>query len=203
MTQKKNNLKTTHGKRTAHRLIKIAWKLFTIKGYENTSMENIVLEAGVTRGALYHHFKGKKGLFFAVFEKAQEEISSRVEIAMENESDNWEKLLTGTKTWLKLAIDPELQQIILIDAPSILGWNVWRTVDEQKSGQSLKKALEKLIEDKTIKPFPVVALKHIISGASNEAVLWLMKNKNPKKAFREAWFTIGTVLDSIRIEPKV
>ena len=192
----KKSLKVESGEKTAAELIKIARKIFSKKGYAATSMEEIVSKAGVTRGALYHHFKGKIGLFKAVFKNGQEDILCLVNNAIKGKTDPWERLYVSSYAWLKSATDPDLQRIILIDAPSILGWTIWRSVDEQKSSMILRQILSDLLDAKEIKPLPLDALTHVIAGAANELVLWVAESENSKIAFEEAWIAFKTFIDS-------
>jgi len=176
----------------------IARKIFSTRGYSDTALEEIVREAGLTRGALYHHFDGKKGLFLAAFENAQSEIAARIIQATGAKGSAWEKLISSTYAFFEACRDIELQRIVLIDAPAILGWDVWLRVDEEKTHENLRTLLKELIEDGVIKPLAVEPLTHLISGACNEAVLWIAQSDDPKKAFDEAWSTMKALLYSLR-----
>lgn len=119
---------------------------FSERGYAGASTEEIVRAAGVTRGALYHHFSGKPGLFLAVFEAAQQEINERIVRAAETTTDPWQNLVRGCRAFLEACIDPQLQQIVIIDAPAVLGWAVWRQVDAEYGLNSLRFSLTSLVE---------------------------------------------------------
>ena len=192
-----------NGRKTTIKLLKIARRMFSKRGYGDTSMEEIVQKANVTRGALYHHFSGKKGLFVRVFEDALTDVVKRVEKPQGEDLNTWEKLLASTHAYLNACIDPELQQIILIDAPAILGWDVWRRVDEEKSLHILKGLLTKLMEEEVIESMPVDALAHIISGAVNESVLWIAQSEDPQKALEEAWSTMKSMMNCLRIGSRI
>lgn len=109
---KKNKAET---EQTIQNLINIARHHFTAYGYANASLEEIVKEAGLTRGALYHHFKNKKGLFLAVFEAVQEEVGGYVEAAAAQSKDSWEQLVNGCQAFLEGAVESHNQRILLID----------------------------------------------------------------------------------------
>jgi AcrR family transcriptional regulator len=192
-----------NGRKTTIKLLKIARRMFSKRGYGDTSMEEIVQKANVTRGALYHHFSGKKGLFVRVFEDALTDVVKRVEKPQGEDLNTWEKLLASTHAYLNACIDPELQQIILIDAPAILGWDVWRRVDEEKSLHILKGLLTKLMEEEVIESMPVDALAHIISGAVNESVLWIAQSEDPQKALEEVWSTMKSMMNCLRIGSRI
>ena len=196
-TQNKSK-RVENGHKTLVNILGTARQLFSEKGYGNTSMEEIVQKIGVTRGALYHHFSGKKGLFLRVFEEAQSDVARRLDIVVKEASNAWEKLISATDAYLEACIDPDLQRIILIDAPSILGWDVWRQVDEAKSMVILKSILVELMDEGIIEPLPVDALSRYIGGAVNESVLWVAQSQDPQKALEEARFTIKTILGLLK-----
>jgi AcrR family transcriptional regulator len=195
---KQGHKKVEHGKQTAAELIRLARDMFSKRGYAHTSMEELVRTAGLTRGALYHHFPGKKGLFLAAFESAQTDIAARISQALDDNLSAWEQLISATFAFFEACRDPELQQIALIDAPAILGWNVWRRVDEEKTHHILQSLLKKLIDDRVIKPIPLQPLTHLVAGAANEAVLWIAQSEDPARAFEEAWSAMETLLHSLR-----
>jgi AcrR family transcriptional regulator len=194
----KGHKRIEQGKKTSADLIRIARQMFSRRGYANSSMEEIVLKAGVTRGALYHHFSSKEGLFLAVFENAQAEIASRIYQASKDQRSAWGKLVSSTFAFFEACSEPELQQIVLIDAPVVLGWNVWRRVDEAKTHDTLRSLLKELIDTKVIQPLPLRPIAHLIAGAANEAVLFIAQSEDPKKTFKETWSAMETLLRSLR-----
>ena len=185
-------------KQTSAQLIAIARKLFSTRGYSDTSLEDIVLKAGMTRGAIYHHFEGKKGVFIAVFENALTEIANRVTLAEKGQRSIWEKFISCTYAFFEACLDSDLQRIVLIDGPAVLGWDVWRRIDEAKTLDILRSHLKELLDRGIIKPLPLEPLTHLISGAVNETVLWIAGSEDPKRAFDEAWSTINAFLESLR-----
>ena len=194
----KPSVKIQRGQKTSAGLVTIARKIFGARGYSDTAMEEIVRKAGVTRGALYHHFDGKKGLFLAAFEDAHTDIANRVIQGGMGKRSAWEKLISCTYAFFEACRDSELQQIVLLDAPAVLGWDVWRRVDEEKTLHILRSLLTELIDKGIIKPLPIEPLTHLLSGAANEAVLWIAGSDDPKKAFEEAWSTMKALLCSLR-----
>ncbi len=198
-----NTLKTRisnrqRSEKTSAQLIEIARKLFASQGYSETSLEKIVQNAGMTRGALYHHFKGKKGVFLAVFENALAEIASRL---MRVESENnpaWDSFMACTYEFYKACLDSDLQRIVLIDGPAVLGWDVWRQVDQDNTFDILRTHLKELLDTGIIHPMPIEPLTHFISGAVNETVLWIAGSENPEKNFNETWSALETVLTSLK-----
>ena len=187
---------------TIARLIKVSTREFSQKGYAAASTEEIVRLAGVTRGALYHHFKNKQDLFLAVFKEAQREIGRRIEAQTEAESDLWRQLILGCRAFLEACSDPVLQQIVVIDAPSVLNWSDYREVDATLPGSGLsllKECLMELIQNGVIRPLPVEALAHLLSGAMDEAAVWIAQSPNSKKALKESQSTLETLLTSLRL----
>jgi len=186
------------GKETAAQLVAVARKFFSTRGYSNTTLEDVAREAGVTRGALYHHFGGKKGLFLAVFNDVQTEIANRLHKVDKCGFPIWDRFVSCTRVFFEACLDSELQQVVLIDAPAVLGWDIWRRIDEEKTLGILRSHLKELIDQGIIKPLPIEPLTHAISGANNETLLWVAESEDPRKAFEEAWFTINQFLRSLR-----
>ncbi len=185
---------------TAH-LIEIAREVFTKDGYANASTEEIVHRAGVTRGALYHHFGSKEGLFQAVLAHVQQQVGPRIETVTAEYEDVWEQLVVGSVAFLEVSLDPQVQRIMLIDAPSVLGWSLWRELDAQYSMKSLREALSELIDQGVLAPLPLDALTHLLSGAMNEAALWIAQSSDPQNALADATQALKHLLTSIRQNP--
>ena len=201
MSIKKKITKKQQSQATTKRLIRFAMKEFSSKGYARASTEAIVRDAGVTRGALYHHFNGKKDLFYAVFKEAQREIGRMIEEQADSEADLWEGLISGCKAFLSACSNPELQQIVVIDAPSVLDWNTYREVDTDMPGSGLsllKECLQGLIDQRTIKSLPIEALAHLLSGAMDEAAVWIAQSKNSPMALKEAQNALEVLMESLR-----
>ncbi|GEN86045.1 TetR/AcrR family transcriptional regulator [Oceanobacillus sojae] len=195
---KKNKAET---EQTIQNLINIARHHFTAYGYANASLEKIVKEAGLTRGALYHHFKNKKGLFLAVFEAVQEEVGGYVEAAAAQSKDSWEQLVNGCQAFLEGAVESHNQRILLIDGPAVLGWDTFRKMDEKYSMNSLKEQLQSMQEQNQIKSLSVEAMTHCLSGAMNEAVLWIANHLDRKMdVIEEAMIVLRHLLEGLREE---
>jgi AcrR family transcriptional regulator len=183
---------------TTKRLLEIARQQFTKNGYAQTATEAIVEEAGVTRGALYHHFGSKDGLFKAVVEAVQQDVALRIEKAVSKYNDPWEQLLVGCKTFLTASMDADIQQIMLLDAPAVLGFETWREIDSQNSMRLLRESIEELVDKKVIQTPSAEAFTHLLSGAMNEAALWVARSANPKQTLIEATKTLEHLLNSIK-----
>ncbi|MCP3817869.1 TetR/AcrR family transcriptional regulator [Streptomyces sp. A3M-1-3] len=165
---------------TRQTLLRESRRLFATLGYGAVGLAEIVRAAGVTKGALYHHFDSKADLFRAVLEQVQQEVGRKVAATAESQDGSWNQLTAGCQAFLTASTDPEIQRIMLVDGPAVLGWNEWRALDEAASARHLAEALTALIEEGTIPPQPVVPLTHLLSGAMNEAALWLATSENPQ-----------------------
>jgi AcrR family transcriptional regulator len=198
MASEKPTTKVAQREATTKRLLEVARRQFTEHGYAQTATEAIVEEAGVTRGALYHHFGSKDGLFKAVVEVVQQDVAKRIEEAVSKTNDPWQQLLIGCKTFLTASMDADIQQIMLVDAPAVLGFETWREIDSQNSMRLLQESVQELVDKKMIQTPSVEAFTHLLSGAMNEAALWVARSPNPKKPLSEATKTLEHLLEAVR-----
>ena len=182
---------------TTAALVAAARELFADKGYAQVSLAEIVDAAGVTKGALYHYFDGKDALFQAVLEQIHAEVADRIEQATDG-LDSWQQLVVGCRTFLTASAEPHRQQIMLIDAPSVLGWGTWRRLDASTSMQHLIDVLTRLVEEGEIPQQPVVPLAHLLSGAMNEAALWLAGSDHPRRDLKQTLTALTGLLESLR-----
>ncbi|MEU7996122.1 helix-turn-helix domain-containing protein [Micromonospora sp. NPDC049060] len=182
---------------TRRALVAESRQLFATRGYAAVGLAEIVRVAGVTKGALYHHFAGKAELFRAVLAEVQREVAHRVATTADAEADPWARFTAGCQAFLTASTDPEIQQIMLIDGPAVLGWNEWRALDEAASGRHLADALTLLIEEGLIAPQPVAPLTHLLSGAMNEAALWIAGAADPT-ALADTRTALARMLDALR-----
>ncbi|MGI5200399.1 TetR/AcrR family transcriptional regulator [Spirillospora sp. CA-108201] len=165
--------------RTRQELLRASRLLFADRGYGAVSLAEIVEAAGVTKGALYHLFASKADLFRAVLEQVQGEVGETVARTADAHDDPWTRLTAGCQAFLAASTAPGVQRIMLVDGPAVLGWNEWRALDEQASARYLAEALTELIQAEVIAPQPVAPLTHLLSGAMNEAALWLASSGDP------------------------
>ena len=128
------NKNVERGQATRAHLIEVATRLFAAHGYDGTSIEAVLAESGVSRGSLYHHFAGKDALFLAVLEDVGARGRPAGAEATRDAPDPVAALRGGCLAWIRLAGDPVVQQIMLIDAPAVLGWQRWRELDDSNLG---------------------------------------------------------------------
>lgn len=166
---------------TRNALIAAARRLFTAKGYEGVSAEEIVREAGVTRGALYHHFGGKAELLEAVYERLEAESTERVaHIVLDSDLHSpVEAMKAGIEAFLDECAEPELRQIALHDAPAVLGWDRWREIGAANGLGLIEASLAAAIEAGEIRKLPVGPTAHLLLGALDEAAMLVARSDDP------------------------
>src|SRR6516164_4313629 len=154
--QEKRRTQAERAADTRDALIAAARPLFASPGFAGVSMEAIVRAAGVTRGALYHHFADKTELFAAVFEQVEDEVAVRMgeAITASNQTDPIEVMRLGAGFWLDACSDPEVQRIVLVDAPAVLGWTRWTEIGNRYNIGMVRALLTEAIETGRIPPQP-------------------------------------------------
>ncbi|MET9149971.1 TetR/AcrR family transcriptional regulator [Streptomyces griseoflavus] len=155
---------------------------FAADGYHHVVLAEVARAAGVTKGAAYHHFDSKAGLFRAVVREVQRELGERVADAADRHEDVWERLRAGCRAFLAAGTDPAVRRILLVDAPTVLGWDEWRALDEESSARHLAEVLTELAAAGIIADQPVEPLARLLSGAMNEAALWIARGGDPPAA---------------------
>ena len=175
-----------------------ARQLFTERGYAATSTTEIVERAGVTRGALYLHFAAKDELFRAVFEQLEGEVTKHVAEEALTSADPLEQLRRGTRAYLDACIDPAVQRVVLLDGPSVLGWETWQAI-EQRYGYGLVLAgVEAAIGAGLISAQPVEPLAHVLFGALTEAGMVVARADEPRTARADMEAAMDRLLDGLR-----
>ena len=137
------------GRATRQRFITVATELFADRGYEATSLEVILERTGASRGSLYHHFAGKDRLFEAVVEAVHGQVGQATLDAAtaSGETEAHGLLKAAELAWIRLAGDPVVRRILLIDAPTVLGWRRWREIEEEAGLGMLKEVLRQAAVD--------------------------------------------------------
>ena len=183
-------------------LLKIARRFFAERGYADTATEEIVRRARVTRGALYHHFKDKQDLFRAVLHEEQSKIAAKGIEAASKETDPWRALMAANEAFLDACLDPAVQQIVLIDAPAVLGSEGFRQSDESYYLAGLKTAIEAAIAARIIEEQPAEPLAHMIMGSMNEAARLIAHASDKKRARREVSASANRMWNGLRIDTR-
>jgi AcrR family transcriptional regulator len=185
---------------TRRELVKVARRLFAKRGYAATPIEEIVRSAQVTRGALYHHFDDKRDLFRAVFEEMESELSKHVMAATAAESRSELHLDVGSQAMLDACLDPAVQRIVLLDAPSVLGWETWHEIEERHGLGLLQGALEMAMEAGHIERQPAGPLAQVVLGALMEAALAIARADDVEAARAEIGASVARLIRGL--EPR-
>jgi AcrR family transcriptional regulator len=179
-------------------LLRAARELFAERGYSAVGTEQIVARAGVTRGALYHHFRDKQDLFRAVHHEMERELMEAIGRRMGEQSDPWELLVTGLRAFLDACTDPALMQIALLDAPAVLGWAEWREIDERYGLGLVSAGLENAMAAGLFPRQEVRPLAHLMLGALGEAAMVIANAPDPAAAREEIEGPLLTLLGGLR-----
>jgi len=194
------NKKVERGRATREQLIEIATPLFAGRGYEDTSIEAVLQESGVSRGALYHHFAGKEGLFQAVHEAVAARIDQEIALATRGADGPVAALRAGCLTWVRLAGDPVVQRILLVDAPAVFGWTRWREREEQHSLGMIKIALQAVSDVGRLPADLVTPFAHMLLAALNEIAIVIARADDTDDATREGEDAIEALLQRLLVQ---
>ena len=180
-------------------LVAAARPLFAERGYAGVGTEEIVRAAGLTRGALYHHFEGKRELFEAVYEQIEVELAERIAAGALNAgaASPLEAMRAGAEMFLQACTVPEVQQIVLLDGPSVLGWDRWREIGAEHGLGLIEATLQAAIDAGAIAAQPVRPLAHVLMGALDEAAMLVARAEDPERARAEVGRTIDTLLGAL------
>ena len=177
-------------------LIGAARALFAEHGFGGVGTESIVAAAGVTRGALYHQFADKTELFQAVYEAIEEDLARRLDerVIAAGASDPIEMMMLGANAWLDACREQEVQRIVLLDGPAVLGWQRWREIGMRYGFGLVEGLLTHAIEVGRIAPQPVRALTHVLVGALDEAGLYIARAEDQAAAGEEMRAVIAALI---------
>jgi AcrR family transcriptional regulator len=181
---------------TTGALLDAARELFAKDGYAATSLDAVVTRAGVTKGALYHHFAGKRELFEAVFVREQERLAEGLEQAFAREKDPWEGLQASCRGFIDIALDPELQRIVLVDSFSALGFAAVRELETDLLDR-LRAALQMSMDAGHLPARPLEPLAAIIFGALCEAALTTARAEDERAAHQAVTAELKRLFDAL------
>jgi AcrR family transcriptional regulator len=194
----RTNDPSRRGEATKAALIAAARELFVSKGYFATGTEEIVAKANVgTRGALYHHFADKLDLFRAVFDQVQADLAAATIV---NERDDALDLLTaGLQQFLDASADNlDVQQVLLIDGPAVLGWEQWRNLEAEYGLGAITAMLDSAIAQQVIPRQPTAPLAHMLLAAVDEAALYIANAPDRRQAHNQARQALKGLLSGLR-----
>lgn len=180
----------------------IATELFASHGHAAVTMEQVCSRAAVTRGALYHHFSGKDDLFRAVCEQVAAAVTGQVIQAARRQPDAWSRLQSGCLAFLDACTDQGVRQILLTDAPSVLGWASFRELDARHGLGLVRAGIQAAMDQGSIEPGPVDTLAHMLVAALDEAAMLTGRAASPATARREATLVINRILTGMAGSPQ-
>jgi AcrR family transcriptional regulator len=184
---------------TKSRLEKLARDLFGARGFEAVSAEELVAKANVTRGALYHHYDGKEGLFEAVVEAVMRALHAELVRETAAVTDPLLALERGIGVFLKTCSEPSVQRILLVDAPAVLGWQRWREMDAKYGFGLIRQALAGAMAMRLMEKRDVDVLAHLLLGAVTEAAMVIARSPNPAKARKAAERALASMIEAWRL----
>jgi AcrR family transcriptional regulator len=191
------NKKVGRGQATRLRIVATATALFSELGYEATSIEAVLRDSGVSRGALYHHFDSKESVFAAVLEAIEAELAQAAIAASRGIADPAEALRAGCNVFLDLTRTAKIRQIVLVDAPAVLGWQKWREIEARYGFGLLKAALEAAAARGQVRPDLVDMYAHMLLAALIEVALMVSRADDPAGALKSGRAALGELLDRL------
>ncbi len=184
---------------TRDALVRAARPLFASDGFGGVSAEAIARAAGVTRGAMYHQFADKTEVYAAVLEVIEGEVMERISngIAETQQDDVVQVMKVGARLWLDACAEPAVSRIVLIEAPSVLGWERWREVSMRHGMGMVQALIENAIETGRVPRQPVLPLAHVMIGALDEAAIYLARSDGSAKTREEVDTIIDRMIDAV------
>ncbi|HEY2297734.1 MAG TPA: TetR/AcrR family transcriptional regulator [Jatrophihabitans sp.] len=197
----KRRTQTDRSAATRDALVQVARERFAEHGYGGVGTEAIVRAAGVTRGALYHQFADKTELFAAVVEAVEADVMSRIDVAVATSglADVIDLMKLGADTWLDACSDPSISRIMLVDAPSVLGWERWREIGLKYGMGMVQALLAQAMTMGRIVQQPVAPLAHVLIGALDEATLYVVRHADRAAALTEVRSVLRALIDAFAV----
>lgn len=183
------------------KLIAAARKAFAEKGFAAASMDELTASVGLTRGALYHNFGDKKGLLAAVVAQVDEEIAQRARARAKAQPDDWHKLLEEGVAYIEMAMEQEVQRIVLLDGPAFLG-DPSRWPSQNACLEATRQALAAMIEQDIVKPVDVESAARLLNGAAFNAALWVAASEAPQLTLRKATEAFKLLASGLLTRPR-
>jgi AcrR family transcriptional regulator len=184
---------------TTAQLVTAARKLFARDGYGGTSLETVARKCGVTKGALYHHFDDKAELFAAVFEEEERRLCEALTEAYFEKKDPWAGFAAGSQAFLEASLDPGVQQITLIDAPSALGFERMRDIQSRHTLALMKEGIKAAMAAGQIRRREVDPLANVLFGGVCQAVTFVLESDDQPTAFKKVNRELNAVLDGLAV----
>ncbi|WP_163269157.1 TetR/AcrR family transcriptional regulator [Chelativorans alearense] len=186
---------------TRRKLVTAARHAFGAVGYADASMDDFTAEAGLTRGALYHHFGDKKGLLQAVIAEIDAEMNARLCAISAKASNPWRGFVDECIAYIEMALEPEIQRIVLRDGPAVLG-DPANWPNQSACINSMTASLERFVQEETIVATDAEALARLLNGAMLSASLWIANSPEPRASSRKAVHAFKALLEGLRVKER-
>ncbi|MPZ63042.1 MAG: TetR family transcriptional regulator [Propionibacteriales bacterium] len=183
---------------TRRALLDSAAELFAESGYAGTSLDVVVQAARVTKGALYHHYKGKQALFEAVFEQVESDAVKKVSADIRREKDPWQKALTGVRSFLEVCQERGFRRIVMQEGPVALGYDRWRESEERSTFALVRDIVSRVLREYDLDDDMLETFTRIFYGALSSAALAVAEADDPERASREVETVIALLLAGLR-----
>ncbi|MDG0805788.1 TetR family transcriptional regulator [Pectobacterium brasiliense] len=181
-------------------LLATARKVFSERGYADTSMDDLTAQASLTRGALYHHFGDKKGLLAAVLEQIDAEMDERLQVISDTAEDAWDGFRRRCRAYLEMALEPEIQRIVLRDARAVLGG---ASPDSQRHCvESMQRLIDNLIRQGVVADADPQALASLIYGSLAEAAFWIADGEDGNARLAQGVAALELLLRGLLVKPR-
>jgi len=180
-------------------LVATARKVFSELGYAATSMDDLTAQAGLTRGALYHHFGDKKGLLTVVVEQIDAEMDDRLKAISDNNEDAWEGFRHRCRAYLEMALEPDIQRIVLRDARAVLGGALPHS--QRHCITSMQGLIDNLIQQGIIAEVNSRALASLLYGSLAEAAVWIAEGDDGNQRLTQSLPALELLLGGLLIKP--
>lgn len=172
--------KAEQTQRTRRAILDRARHLFASQGYAATGTEEIIRELGITRGALYHQFHDKLGVFRAVIAEAYSEITDYIRVQVQPLDTNWEQLVIGCQAFLEVAQQEELRRLVFVEAPAVLAADALTEMDQYGFGL-LQESIQTAVEEGQLNTPDAEGFAHLVNGALNELAAWIAQSNDPQR----------------------
>ncbi|MBW8826592.1 MAG: TetR/AcrR family transcriptional regulator [Acidobacteria bacterium] len=194
-----------HANDTRQALLTAARALFATKGYAETATEDVVRAARVTRGALYHHFRGKEELFRTVVTEvvadAVDSLTGPAERPLDQGRDAWDAVIAGCHDYLDLCLQPQYSRILLVDGPAILGFQAVSDLSEAYGGEAWERVLRRSVDSGVIVQVPVETLAHLLASLVTDAAIRVNTSANPRAERAACREVLTSVMEGLRATP--
>jgi AcrR family transcriptional regulator len=172
--------KAEQTQRTRRAILDRARHLFATKGYAATGTEEIISELGITRGALYHQFNDKLGVFKAVVAEAYSEMTNYISTKVQPLDDPWEQLVIGCQAFLEIAQQEDLRRLVFIEAPAVLAADTLVEFDQYGFGL-LYESIQRVVDEGKLNTIDAEGFAHLVNGSLNELAAWVAQSDDPER----------------------